>query len=195
METMERIEFYERFGFKPARLERLNIGDVYIDKHGKKFEVLDIAYSDWGHAQNLIFSTEGEQMMIDLAPHWERGPEGKINLNRDGVAALITAVYSQAEKDLEELYASGLSGFKVENLDVYETPAQKKKRAKSEYERRLNECETLLGSVFSKYTRIKAYYKKLSMSIDEIAIRMNENPEHIANIVERLGLNDREGIS
>ena len=57
------------------------------------------------------------------------------------------------------------------------------------------ELRALIRENLSKYENSVWWMHYSGMSIDEIAIRMNENPEHIANIVERLGLNDREGIS
>lgn len=154
METIERAGFFERYKFKISRLERLNVGEVFKDKHDKTFKVVQ------KEGDFLVFEVDGEQATFDLAPHWERGSNAPIKLNRDGVMNLIGGVFSQAEKDLESFYADGEARFEFEPL-VGESREDARKRRKSMYEHAIKECENLLGEVYSKYAKVKPKKHKI----------------------------------
>lgn len=195
METIERQEFWNRYHFRPTQLEKLEEGETHTDKRHGDFKVITkVRDKASGFNSYLVFEHEGVQTAVDLAPHWERGPVGKITINREGAVSLIGAVMAQAEKDLEKYYAGGEVEFQVEPLIdskgnvITETKEQNARRRKIHYQRAVRECEDLLGSVFSKYTWVKVMYEK-GMSIDDIAKGINDTPQAVCSIIYRLGLN------
>ena len=105
---------------------------------------------------------------------------------------LIKAVYAQTEKDYEELYIGGMETCELERLPG-EKPKDFEWRRSINYQRRVRECEQLLGPVFVKYAKVKALWKA-TKDVNIIAKKLGDTPEHIANLVERLGLNQTETV-
>ena len=56
------------------------------------------------------------------------------------------------------------------------------------YKEAVRECELLLGDLYIKYAKVKALWRN-SHDPNTIAKKLNDTPEHIACIIDRLGLN------
>ena len=185
METLERQDFRERFGKSPAEIARCDVGES-VEYNGVKLTVKKIQRDKNGFEMILI--NDGKKnFMLDLYPHWERGPEGDIHLCREGAMNLVKAVYAQTERDYEQLYLGGEKECLIERLPG-ENAREYEARRKSYYSTEMKKCEEFLGKVFVKYAKVRALWK-ISHDVNYIAEKLNEKPYHIACLVDRLGLN------
>lgn len=191
MKTLERADFREVYGESTARVAKAVVGETVII-NGHKITVKDIKRSkiDSLNYTKMLLSDNGEDFILDLCPHWERGRSDEIHLCREGVMNLIRAVYAQTERDYEQQYLYGYSSVEIERLPG-ESDKSFEARRKGSYNRTKRECERLLGPVFTKYAKVKALWG-VTHDVNEIADRLGETPEHIANLVDRLGLNRTE---
>lgn len=192
MKILERLDFRNKYGVSTVGISKGIKGET-LDINGHKITVKEIenkTSSDGFVSNTMLLSENGEDFILDLSPHWERGPEGDIHMCREGVMNLIKAVYAQAEKDYEELYIGGKEACELEQLPGEKTKDYERRR-NINYQRMVRECEQLLGPVFVKYAKVKALWKS-TKDVNVIAKKLGDTPEHIANLVERLGLNRTE---
>ena len=196
---IERIEFYARYKMTPQHfVHRVKYcGGAFdkkcSDKEIHHLDLIGVEKGDHNTDKFLRFTDNGVEEIVDLRPHWERGTEGPIHCTRDGAMNVIRAVYAQTEKDLEELYAGGELSLIVEK-NVGEKYSDYCRRKNAMYRKEVRKCEEFLGPVLSRYTMIKAYYVRNKMSVEQIAGIMGETPRHIANVIERLGLDRTETV-
>ena len=185
---IERIEFYQRYQMTPQRfIERFKEEGTFIRKL-HIMSVIRVEKDKSGADAYIYFTDNGNEEVVDLRPHWERGSDAPIKCTREGAMNLVRAVYAQTEKDLEELYAGGVDSL-ILDRNVGEKIADFSQRKSATYWKEVRKCEELLGPVLSRYTMVKAYYVRNKMTVEEIARIMGETPTHIANVIERLGLN------
>lgn len=191
MRTLERADFRDTYKESASRISKAVIGETVI-VNGHKITVKDIEKSkiDATNCMRMLLSDEGEDFILDLCPHWERGRSDDIHLNRDGVMNLIRAVYAQTERDYERQYLYGYSAIEIERLPG-ENDKSFEMRRTSYFNRSMRECERLLGPVFTRYAKVKALWT-ITHDVNEIAQKLGETPEHIASLVDRLGLNRTE---
>ena len=192
MKILERLDFRDKYGVSTVGISKGVKGET-LDINGHKITVKEIenkTSSDGFVSNTMLLSENGEDFILDLSPHWERGPEGDIHMCRDGAMNLIKAVYAQAEKDYEELYIGGIEACELERLPG-EKPKDFERRRSINYYRMVRECEQLLGPVFVKYAKVKALWKQ-TKDVNVIAKKLGDTPKHIANLVDRLGLNQTE---
>lgn len=192
MKTLERLDFRDKYGVSPTSICKGIVGEtINVNGHMITIKAVENQMTPAGYAKNtMILSEDGEDFVLDLTPHWERGPEGDIHMCREGVMNLIKAVYAQTEKDYEELYIGGMEACELERLPG-EKPKDFEWRRSINYQRMVRECEQLLGPVFVKYAKVKALWKS-TKDVNVIAKKLGDTSEHIANLVERLGLNRTE---
>lgn len=191
MKTLERLDFRDKYGVSPVAISKATIGET-INVNGHMITVKDVErrMADYQTILKMTLSEDGEDFILDLTPHWERGPKGEIHMCREGAMNLIKAVYAQAEKDYEQLYIGGSKVCEIERMPG-EKPKEFERRRNANYQRMMRECEQLLGPVFAKYAKVKALWK-LTKDVNIIAEKLDDYPEHIANLVDRLGLNQTE---
>ena len=195
---IERIEFYNRYKMTPQHfVHRVKYcGGAFekkcSDKTVHRLDLIGVE-KEKNVDTYLRFTDNGVEEVVDLRPHWERGTEGPIHCTRDGAMNIIRAVYAQTEKDLEELYAGGDLSLIVEK-NVGEKYSDYCRRKNSMYRKEVKKCEEFLGPVLSRYAMIKAYYVRNKMTVEQIARKMGETPRHIANVIERLGLDRTETV-
>ena len=184
MINIERYDFLRKYDATPRRM--IAAGKGGYATYGKaKLRVVDIGYKQSDVAY-ITFQDGKEYYKLDLLSHWERGREDPITFNHDGACALAKAVLKQAADDLTKLYMGDYSAIEIEKRDN-ETKAEVAKRFEIYRKMEQRRCEELLGTVLSRYCKIRAYWNK-GLDIADIADRMNSTPEHIANVVHRLGL-------
>lgn len=189
MKTYERQDFINEYGVTLSGISSCVPGET-INLNGRKVKVKDVTKDRSGFKKTMLLSEKGKEFVLDLGPHWERGPEGDIHICREGAMNLVKAVYVQTEKDYEELYLGNMKNFEIEQL-----PGENR----YEFENRVNyvrckamkDCEEFLGPVFTKFAKIKALWKT-TQNVNIIAETLGENPQHISCVVDRLGLNRTE---
>lgn len=184
MINMERYDFLRKYDATPRRM--IAAGKGGYATYGKtKLRVVDIGYKQSDVAY-ITFQDGKEYYKLDLLSHWERGREDPITFNHEGACALAKAVLKQAADDLTKLYMGDYSAIEIEKREN-ETKAEVAKRFEIYRKMEQRRCEELLGTVLSRYCKIRAYWN-MGLDIADIADRMNSTPEHIANVVHRLGL-------
>ena len=192
MNTLERMDFKNKYGVSTAKISQGKVGET-LNINGHMITVKDIESKRVAKdliSTKMILSENGEDFILDLTPHWERGPVGDIHMCREGVMNLIKGVYAQSEHDYEELYLKGEDALDLEQIQG-ETLKAFKMRRTSYYKKTMRECEELLGPVFVKYAKVKALWK-ITHDVDKIAKKIGENPTHTFNLIERLGLYQTE---
>lgn len=186
---IDRYDFWDRYGVRPTVIYNLDIGQTYVnEKKHLHFEVVDhVRNPETGFYDSITFKDGSELVVVDLMAHWERCPEEGIRFSRDGLMNLIRAVYAKAEEDYEALYLNG-----DEEIEISRIPGENDrefgKRRIGLYKEAVRECELLLGDLYIKYAKVKALWKN-SHDPNTIAEKLNDTPEHIACIIDRLGLN------
>ena len=185
MRTIERYEYRDRYKESPSRIEHCPVGKS-INVNDAVLNVLAIKKEKDGYKKITI--ADGDLIFIlDLAPHWERGPEEPIKCCHEGVINLLKGIYAQTENDYEKLYLTGEKGYYMEAM-----PGENKKeyeaRRKSLYHKLIKDCEDFLGPVYTKYAKIKALWS-ISHDVNYIAEMIKSTPYHVTCIIDRLGLN------
>jgi len=188
MINIERYDFLKKYGKTPNKMIKAGKGG-YADYGDKKLRVVDLGYNT-GSPSYVTFQDGKEYYKLDLMPHWERGKEGEITFTHDGACTLAKAVLKQTADDLTALYMGDYSSIEVEPLPN-ETKSESARRFEIYRKREQRKCEELLGSVISKYCKVRALWNK-GYDIPTIAGEMGETPEHITILVERMGLNRAE---
>ena len=189
---IERIEFYNRYKMTPQHfVKRIKYYGPF-EKKGHHLDFISLEKESGADAY-LRFTDNGVEEVVDLRPHWERGSDAPIHCTRDGAMNLVRAVYAQTEKDLEELYAGGEMSLILER-NVGEKYSDFSHRKNATFRKEVKKCEEFLGPVLSRYAMIKAYYVRNKMTVEQIAGIMGETPRHIANVIERLGLDRAETV-
>ena len=181
---IERYDFLRIFGASPRKLVKAEINEPI--KYGDHVLRVQKKKASGGDYSEITFQDGREWYTLDLTSHWERGREDPITFNHDGACALAKAVLKQAADDLTKLYMGDYSAIEIEKREN-ETKAEVAKRFEIYRKMEQRRCEELLGTVLSRYCKIRAYWNK-GLDIADIADRMNSTPEHIANVVHRLGL-------
>ena len=188
MNTLDRYEFRNRYKSSPSKVSNCPVGESVtvnghvlrvVEKHKGRdgFETLNIIDGD-------------EEYLLDLTPHWERGPEGPIKCCHEGVMNLIKGVYAQTERDYEELYLNGEKGYYMEKLPG-ENKGEFERRRKAEYAKEIAKCEEFLGTIFTKFAKIKALWS-ISHDPNYIGEMVGESAYHTSCIIDRLGLNRKD---
>lgn len=186
---IDRYDFFEKYGVRPTVIYNLNIGESYRDdKRHLCLEIKDrVKNENTGFYDTITFTDGADIIEIDLAAHWEKGPNGEIKFCREGVMNLIRAVYAKAEQDYENLYLNG-----TEEIDIKPMPGESLKeftdRRRERYKEDVEECEILLGKLYTRYAKVKALWRK-THDPNEMARKLNDTPEHVVLIIDRLGLN------
>ena len=186
---IDRYEFKEKYGVRPTTVDGLKIGETFRDdKKGLFFEVKDFKKNkETGFKDSVTFFDGNEVVVVDLAAHWERHPEKGTRFCHEGVVSLVQAVYAKAEEDYEALYLNG-----DEEISVKPMPGESLKefhtRRYGLYKDAVAECESFLGKLFIKYAKVKALWSQ-THDPNEMARKLNDTPEHITCIIDRLGLN------
>ena len=186
---IDRYDFLEKYGVRPTVIYKLDIGQTYVnEKKNLHFTVVDhIRNPESGFYDSITFDDGSGLVIVDLMPHWERCPDTGIRFSRDGVMNLIRAVYAKAEEDYEALYLNG-----DEEIEISRIPGENDrefgKRRMGLYKEAVKECELLLGDLYIKYAKVKALWKE-SHDPFFMAQKLNDTPEHIVCIIDRLGLN------
>lgn len=192
MKTLERLDFHDRYGVTTSKISQGVKGET-LNINGHWITVKDVVSKRIAKdliSTTMILSENGEDFILDLTPHWERGPVGEIHMCREGTMNLIKAVYAQAEHDYEELYLKGEDALEIEQIQG-ETLRAFRARRSSYFRKTMRECEELLGPVFVKYAKVKALWK-VTHDVDKIAEKIGETPTHTFNLIERLGLYQTE---
>lgn len=186
---IDRYEFYDRYGVRPTRIYKLNIGEFYRDeKKHLCLEVKDhVKNEETGFYDSITFSDGKETIEVDLAAHWDKIPDTEIKVCREGMMNLIRAVYARAVEDYEDYYLNGDSEIDIKPMPG-ESLAEFQERRSQMYKDAVEECEGFLGKLFIKYTKVRALWKK-THNPNIMAMQINDTPEHIACIIDRLGLN------
>lgn len=190
---IERIEFYQRYKMTPQHFMHKVRHEGPFEKKGHALDLIELIKDESNCEAFMRFTDNGIEETVDLRPHWERGSSEPIRCTRDGAMNLIRAVYAQTAKDLEELYAGGESTLLLEK-QVGESYLDYSRRKNATYLKEVKKCEELLGPTLSRYTKVKAYYVRNKMSVEEVARLMKETPRHIACVIERLGLDRTETV-
>ena len=185
MHTLERQDFLKRFGATSNRMSKLKPGDE-ININGHLLKVLERKCVR-EKINTVKFSEGNETYLLDLAPHWERGPQGEIQFCHEGVVNLIQGIYQQTADDLEALYSMRPSDYPCERLFM-EHMDEYTERKKWLYEREVKNAEDFLGSVLANFVKVKAYYN-MGKPIEEIAEKLKWTVEHTVCVIDRLGLN------
>lgn len=186
---IDRYDFYERYGVRPKVIYNLDIGQIYEnDKKKLRLEVKDhLKNEDTGFYDTITFFDGKDILVVDLAAHWERHPEDGKEYCHEGVVSLVQAVYARAEEDYEGFYLNG-----DEEIDIKPMPGESLKEFQQRryklYKEAVDECEEFLGKLFVKYSKVKALWSK-THDPNVMALKINESPERIACIIDRLGLN------
>jgi hypothetical protein len=189
MKTLERLDFEKEYGVKPSVVSKCEVGkSVKIGK--RKLTVKKVEKDKTGFSKTMVISENGVDFILDLAPHWERGPEGPIHICRDGAMNLVRGVYAQTEKDYEELFLGDMRHFQLEKIPG-ESFKEYEKRRKAYKSGQMKGCEEFLGPVLIRYSKIKALWKS-THDVNEIAKKLGETTYHISCVVDRLGLNRTE---
>ena len=185
---IDRYEFFEKYEVRPTVIYNLGAGQAFFNpKNDLVLKVLDrVKNEDTGFYEEITFFDGNETLVVDLAAHWEKGPNTPIKFCREGVMNLIRAVYAKAEEDYEALYLHG-----VEEIKIKKMPGENLKefhaRRLGMYKESVAECEELLGKLYIKYAKIKALWRE-THDPKEIAPKVNDTPEHVTCIIDRLGL-------
>lgn len=184
MTQIERYDFLKEWGATPRKMIKAGKGG-YVNYGNRKIRVADIEYQR-AEPSAIVFQEGREWYRLDLTPHWERGDDSPIKFNHEGACTLAKAVLKQAADDLTEYYKGDFSSIEYVKPEG-EKQSETTRRYYAYCRQKTKECEELLGSVISKFCMIRAYWEQ-GIDIFDIADRMNENPEHITNVIHRLGL-------
>ena len=198
MKTFERFDFREEYGISPNRFMQMNEGDsVKIERKNQPARVIKVEKIIGTRTcrNSMVLSENGEEFLLDLSPHWERG-SSDIKCCHQGVMNLIGAVYRQAENDYEELWIKGIKGYATRTDYLYmkktyplmnyaEYVELKTQRYKAEIE----ELEGFMGTIYTMYAKVRACWRHLSHDPKVIAERTGLTADHVVKIIDRLGLN------
>lgn len=185
---IDRYEFFDRYHVRPTVIYSLGIGQTFVDtKKHLNFEVKDrVKNEDTGFYDEITFFDGKDTVVVDLAAHWEKGPNTEIRFCREGVMNLIRAVYAKAEEDYEALYLNGDEEIKIKPMPG-ESLKEFHARRLGMYKDAVDECEMFLGKLFIRYAKVKALWSE-THDPNEMARKLNDTPEHVACIIDRLGL-------
>ena len=190
MNTLDRYEYRDKYNESPSRIEHCPVGKS-IKINGTILKVLSVEKKK-DNGKVMTLADGDEEFILDLSPHWERGPEGPIKTCHDGVVNLIKGIYAQTESDYEKLYLAGEKGYYMERIPG-ESVKEYEGRRKSLYRELMKNCEEFLGSVFTEYAKIRALWS-ISHDVNYIAEVIKSTPYHVSCVVDRLGLNRTQTV-
>lgn len=188
MKTLDRYDFRDRYDSSPSKVSGCPVGQS-IKVNGHELHILDKQRQKDGYEKIVIVDGDDEYL-LDLCSHWERGNDEPIKCCHEGALNLIKAVYAQTERDYEELYLAGEKSYPMEKLPG-ENNREFEARRKSLYNKELKKCEEFLGTIYTKYAKVRALWS-ISHDVNYIAEMVKSTPHNVACIIDRLGLNRAE---